>query len=159
MLQVYGSSPNVNVGWCALCLALRVYARWRMCGACKRERAERGRGSSRIVRARKRDGLLILCCVLFGNIVLSTATLRVDKGIGLSPSNAARGLTRGRACIYTSRERNCAHMPSCRRRAPHSHASPVLLILFTRLLRLLDPILVDLHPWSKLAPALIHEAQ
>ena len=34
MLQVYGSSPNVNVGWCALCLALRVYARWRLCGAC-----------------------------------------------------------------------------------------------------------------------------
>lgn len=56
---------------------------------------------------------------------------------------------------YTRR----AVVPSCRRCAPHSYASPVLLILFTRLLRLLDPILVDLHPWSKLAPALIHEAQ
>ena len=108
MLQVYGSSPNVNVGWCALCLALRVYARWRMCGACKRERAERGRGSFSDLRARKRDGLLILCCVLFGNIVLSTATLRVDKGIGLSPSNAARGLTRGRA--YTPLESATVHI-------------------------------------------------
>lgn len=91
--------------------------------------------------------------------MLSTATLRVDKGIGLSPSNAARGLTRGRA--YTPLESATVHicLALCRRRAPHSHASPVLLILFTRLLRLLDPILVDLHPWSKLAPALIHEAQ
>lgn len=39
MLQVYGSSPNVSVGWCALCLALRVYARWRMCGGLARDDA------------------------------------------------------------------------------------------------------------------------